>query len=63
MKKISTLLLWVLSLFTLQAQEKPFTQWAAGINGGLYGAGIQGATNLSPHFKLRAGFDYFALNR
>lgn len=63
MTKISTSILLVLSVITLQAQDRPFTRWAAGINGGLYGAGLQAATNLSPHLRLRAGFDYFSYNQ
>ncbi len=46
-----------------KAQQSAFDSWSVGINAGLYGAGIQGATSLSPHFKLRAGFDYFTYNQ
>jgi hypothetical protein len=53
-----TLLLFAFSIFTLKAQDRPFQQWAAGINAGLYGAGVQAATSLHPHLRLRAGFDY-----
>ena len=42
-----------------KAQHAPFENWGVGLNAGLYGAGVQGATSLSPHFKWRAGFDYF----
>jgi len=46
-------------VFSANAQHSLFENWSAGINAGLYGIGVQGATSLSPHFKLRAGFDYF----
>lgn len=63
MKKISLVLLFGLSMLTLPAQDRAFSHWAAGINAGLYGGGIQGATDLSPHLKLRAGFDYIHYSR
>ena len=53
-----TLLLCALSVLLLNAQDRPFQTWAAGINAGLYGAGAQAATSLHPHLRLRAGFDY-----
>jgi hypothetical protein len=33
--------------------------YGIGVNAGLYGVGIQGATSLLPNLKLRAGYDYF----
>jgi len=56
-------MMFVLISLSGKAQEGAFESWSAGINAGLYGAGIQGATSLSSHFKLRAGFDYFTYNQ
>ena len=64
MKKIFvSIMMFVLISLSGKAQEGAFESWSAGINAGLYGAGIQGATSLSSHFKLRAGFDYFTYNQ
>ena len=63
MRKISFPILLLFCILTLQAQDRAFTRWSAGINGGLYGAGLQAATNLSPHLRLRTGFDYFSYNQ
>ena len=64
MKKIFvSMVMFVLISLSGKAQEGAFESWSAGINAGLYGAGIQGATSLSSHFKLRAGFDYFTYNQ
>lgn len=63
MRKINISILLGLFIFSMHAQERAFTQWAAGVNGGLYGVGLQGATNISSHFKLRAGFDYLGYSR
>jgi hypothetical protein len=52
-----------LMVFTVKAQHEPFESWSAGINAGLYGGGIQGATSLSPNFTLRAGFDFFTYSK
>lgn len=41
------------------AQYSLFDSWSVGVNAGLYGFGVQGATSLSPNFRLRAGVDYF----
>jgi len=62
MFKKSTLLFLILSIyvFTVRAQYTPLDSWGVGVNAGLYGFGVQGATTLSPNFKLRAGIDYFA---
>lgn len=49
-------------VLTGKAQESAFYKWGLGINAGSYGAGIQGATALSPNFNLRVGFDYFDYN-
>lgn len=54
-----SLIIYVIAIFNLKAQNVPFESWAAGINAGLYGIGIQGATSLSPNFKIRIGYDYF----
>lgn len=63
-KKIcASIVLFVLVVFSGIAQHSAFESWSAGINAGLYGAGIQGATSLSSHFKLRAGYDYFTYNQ
>ncbi|MCE5205918.1 MAG: hypothetical protein LLF80_07440 [Porphyromonadaceae bacterium] len=59
---VSVVLLGLI-VFSGIAQQSAFDSWSAGINAGLYGAGIQGATSLSPHFKLRAGYDYFTYNQ
>ena len=42
------------------AQGRLLENWAVGLNAGLYGYGIQGATSLAPNFKARIGFDYMA---
>ncbi len=63
MKKISISILLLFIIFSAQAQDRAFTKWAVGINGGLYGAGLQAATNISSHLTLRAGFDYLGYNR
>lgn len=64
MKKICVfIVMFALISFTGKAQQGAFDSWSAGINAGLYGVGIQGATSLSYHFKLRAGFDYFTYNQ
>ena len=64
MKKIFvSIMMFVLISLSGKAQQGAFESWSAGINAGLYGAGIQGATSLSSHFKLRAGFDYFTYNQ
>ena len=44
------------------AQDKLFESWSAGINAGLYGAGVQGATSINPYLKARVGFDYLGLS-
>ncbi len=63
MRKISFSILLGLFIISIHAQDSAFTRWSAGINGGLYGVGLQAATNLSPHFSLRAGFDYLGYSR
>ncbi len=63
MRKISISILLGLFIISIHAQDSAFTRWAAGINGGLYGVGLQGATNLSSHLSLRAGFDYLGYSR
>jgi hypothetical protein len=45
-------------VFCVNAQQA-FTNYAVGIDGGTYGFGVWGATNLSPNFVLKAGFNYF----
>ncbi len=59
---VSIVLLGLIT-FSGIAQQSAFDSWSAGINAGLYGAGIQAATSLSPNFRLRAGFDYFTYNQ
>ena len=54
-----SILLAALTIFLGKAQHMPFDSWGVGINAGLYGFGVQGATSLSPNFKLRTGIDYF----
>ena len=46
-------------MFCVNAQQQPFTNYAVGIDAGTYGFGVWGATNLSPNFVLKAGFNYF----
>lgn len=60
MKKyfISILIFLFISLYG-KAQQGTFDSWSIGVNAGLYGVGIQGATSLLPNLKLRAGYDYF----
>lgn len=56
------ILMLSISMLSVEAQKKAFDSWSFGINGGSYGAGVQGATTLSPNFKFRVGFDYFNYN-
>lgn len=58
-KIFSLVLMQSIIIFTVSAQYVPFDSWGVGANAGLYGLGLQGATTLSPNFKLRAGIDYF----
>jgi hypothetical protein len=46
----------------LCANAQSFTRFSAGIDGGTYGGGVWGATNLTDNFILRAGFNYFKLD-
>ena len=48
--------------FVLCANAQSFSRHSIGIDGGTYGFGVWGATNLSNNFVLRAGFSYFGLN-
>lgn len=59
-KSISMFLLLSIVIFKGNAQYMPFDSWGVGVNAGLYGFGVQGATTLSPNFKLRVGVDYFS---
>jgi len=59
-KKVISLFLSGMFIVSMTAQEGPFQKWAAGINAGLYGAGVQAATSLNSNLRLRAGFDYFS---
>lgn len=59
-KSISLFLLLSIIVFKGNAQYIPFDSWGVGVNAGLYGFGVQGATTLSPNFKLRVGVDYFS---
>jgi len=67
-KKVFTLFICAIILFSAKAQQinqeenssQLFKHWAVGLNVGLYGGGLQVATTLSPHFMLRAGFDYLS---
>lgn len=60
-KKVFSLLICSIIVFSSKAQGGMFENWAAGVNAGFYGFGIQGATSLTPNLKLRAGFDYLPL--
>ena len=57
-KKLIGFFLSGIILVSANAQERSFESWAVGINAGLYGVGVQGATSINPHLKLRTGFDY-----
>ena len=59
-KSILLFLLLSIFVFTGNAQYTPFDSWGIGLNASLYGFGVQGATTLSPNFKLRVGVDYFS---
>jgi len=48
--------------FVFCANAQSFTKYSVGIDGGTYGYGIWGATNLHKNFVLKAGFNYFGLN-
>ena len=57
-QKLMTLFLCGIMVISAKAQGGMFENWSVGVNAGLYGLGIQGATSLSPNFKARVGFDY-----
>ena len=59
-KSFSIFLLLSILYIKGNAQYVPFDSWGVGANAGLYGFGIQGATTVSPNFKLRVGIDYFS---
>ena len=58
-KLILSFILYYLFAFNVFSQYA-FEDWGVGFNAGLYGFGVQGATSLSPNFKLRAGVDFFS---
>ena len=60
MKKMILLFLCGIITNSSYAQGGFFENWAIGLNGGLYGYGIQGATSLAPNFKARIGFDFMS---
>ena len=60
MKKIILLFLCGIMVIPSYAQGMLFENWAVGLNGGLYGFGIHGATSLAPNFKARVGFDFMS---
>lgn len=57
-KKLILLLVGSVFVLSSNAQGGMFENWAVGVNAGLYGVGVQGATSLTPNLKLRAGFDF-----
>lgn len=60
MKKICVSIIILLFIsFSGKAQQGTLDSWSVGVNAGLYGVGVQGATSLFPNLKLRAGYDYF----
>jgi hypothetical protein len=61
-QKLMTLFLCGIMVISAKAQGGMFENWSVGVNAGLYGLGIQGATSLSPNFKARVGFDYLKLS-
>ena len=58
-KLISSFLFGIITMPSF-AQGQLFENWAVGLNAGLYGYGIQGATSLTPNFKARIGFDFLS---
>jgi len=61
-KKLSVLFLCGIMAISAGAQGRLFENWGAGINVGLYGIGVQGATSLNPFLTARAGFDYLGFS-
>lgn len=59
-KKLISLLICGIIVFSSKAQGGLFENWAVGINAGLYGGGLQVATSLTPNLKLRGGFDFMS---
>ena len=59
-KKIILLFLCGIISLSSYAQSYLFEDWSVGLNSGLYGYGIQGATSLTPNLKARVGFDFMA---
>ena len=59
-KKLVILFLSGVLAISAYAQGGFLENWAIGLNAGLYGYGIQGATSLTPHLKARLGFDYMS---
>ena len=61
-QKLMSLLFCGVIAIASYAQNGLFEKWSIGLNAGLYGYGIQGATSLSPNFQARAGFDYMTFS-
>jgi len=57
-KLLSTVFACAFAFYT-NAQSQSFTEFSIGIDGGTYGFGAWGATNLSENFVLKVGFNYF----
>lgn len=54
MKKICVSIIILLFIsFSGKAQQGTLDSWSVGVNAGLYGVGVQGATSLFPNLKLR----------
>ena len=59
-KKIAALFLSGIFAISSYAQGGFLEDWAIGVNAGLYGVGVQGATSITPNLKARLGFDYLS---
>ena len=59
--KAKLILLFMCVIITASSHAQGlFENWAVGLNGGLYGYGLHGATSLTKNFKARIGFDYLS---
>ena len=59
-KKLIVLFMCGIVAFSAKAQGEFLKSWAVGVNAGLYGYGLQGATSLSSNIKASVGFDYMS---
>lgn len=62
-KLLSTVFVFVFAFASYtNAQSQAFTKFSIGVDGGTYGFGIWGATNLTERHTLKVGFNYLGFN-